>query len=198
MAGNPAHRHTDGVLCTKVSRYTERTYHPERILTPLRRTGPKGSGRFEAIGWDEALTEIAQRLQGIAARDPQAILPALRRHLDSHGFAQVRIDDGGGLGFPATRLDPDAPWARFAIASITETAGGAPHVLPNLAGSLPNDVFAEILGLPTVWVPHSYRACSQHAPDEHALTALCRDGLRVMAGLWWDLGDRPQGAKGET
>ena len=140
----------------------------------------------------------ACQLRFVVGTDPQAILPALRRHLDSHGFAQVRIDDGGGLGFPATRLDPDAPWARFAIASITETAGGAPHVLPNLAGSLPNDVFAEILGLPTVWVPHSYRACSQHAPDEHALTALCRDGLRVMAGLWWDLGDRPQGAKGET
>lgn len=140
----------------------------------------------------------ACQLRFVVGTDPQAILPALRRHLDSHGFAQVRIDDGGGLGFPATRLDPDAPWARFAIASITETAGGAPHVLPNLAGSLPNDVFAEILGLPTVWVPHSYRACSQHAPDEHALTALCRDGLRVMAGLWWDLGDRPQGARGET
>ena len=50
VAGNPAHRHTDGALCTKVSRYPERTHHPERILTPLRRTGPKGSGRFEPIG----------------------------------------------------------------------------------------------------------------------------------------------------
>ena len=75
VAGNPAHRHTDGVLCTKVSRYTERTYHPERLLTPMRRTGPKGSGQFEPIGWDEALDEIATRLKGIAARNPQAIVP---------------------------------------------------------------------------------------------------------------------------
>lgn len=75
VAGNPAHRHTDGALCTKVSRYPERTHHPERILTPLRRTGPKGSGRFEPIGWDEALDEIAARLKEIAARDPQAIVP---------------------------------------------------------------------------------------------------------------------------
>ena len=75
VQGNPEHRPTDGALCTKVSRYTERSYHPERILTPLRRIGPKGSGRFEPVGWDEALHEIAARLQAIAARDPQAILP---------------------------------------------------------------------------------------------------------------------------
>jgi anaerobic selenocysteine-containing dehydrogenase len=73
--GNPGHRPTDGVLCTKVSRYTERTYHPERILHPLRRAGPKGSGRFERVTWDEALSDIAERLKAVAARDPQAILP---------------------------------------------------------------------------------------------------------------------------
>ena len=75
VSGNPLHPLTDGVLCTKVSRYTERTYHPERVLHPLRRIGPKGSGRFERISWDEALREVATRLQAIAERDPQAILP---------------------------------------------------------------------------------------------------------------------------
>lgn len=75
VQGNPAHRHTDGALCTKVSRYPERTYHPERLLTPLRRSGPKGSGQFEPVSWDEALDDIAARLRAIAARDPQAILP---------------------------------------------------------------------------------------------------------------------------
>ena len=75
VRGNPAHPPTDGVLCTKVSRYAERTHHPERILTPLRRAGAKGEGRFEPIGWDAALDEIATRLKVIAARNPQAILP---------------------------------------------------------------------------------------------------------------------------
>jgi anaerobic selenocysteine-containing dehydrogenase len=75
VSGNPHHRHTDGVLCTKVSRYPERTYHPERVLHPLRRTGPKGSGQFERITWEAAIAEIAQRLKPIAQRDPQAILP---------------------------------------------------------------------------------------------------------------------------
>ncbi|HPW27919.1 MAG TPA: molybdopterin oxidoreductase family protein [Rhodoferax sp.] len=76
--GNPAHPHTDGALCTKVSRYTERTYHPERILHPLKRSGPKGSGQFERVSWDSALADIASRLNAIAARGPhaaQAILP---------------------------------------------------------------------------------------------------------------------------
>ena len=75
VQGNPAHPMTDGVLCTKVSRYTERTYHPDRVLTPLKRSGPKGSGQFVPVSWDEALDDIAQRLKAIAARDPQAILP---------------------------------------------------------------------------------------------------------------------------
>jgi anaerobic selenocysteine-containing dehydrogenase len=75
VRGNPEHPHTQGVLCTKVSRYTERTYHPERVLQPLKRSGPKGSGRFERVSWDEALGDIARRLQAIAADNPQAIVP---------------------------------------------------------------------------------------------------------------------------
>lgn len=75
VQGNPDHAHTNGVLCTKVSRYTERSYHAERILQPLKRVGAKGAGQFEPVSWDAALSDIAARLQAIAARDPQAILP---------------------------------------------------------------------------------------------------------------------------
>ncbi|GAB3406331.1 molybdopterin oxidoreductase family protein [Massilia agilis] len=75
VKGDPDHPTTAGVLCTKVSRYVERTYHPDRLLHPLRRVGKKGEGKFERISWDEALDEIARRLSEIAARDPQAIVP---------------------------------------------------------------------------------------------------------------------------
>ncbi|OON60278.1 molybdopterin oxidoreductase [Massilia sp. KIM] len=75
VRGDPEHPTTAGVLCTKVSRYVERTYHAERLLYPMRRVGRKGEGKFERISWDEALDEIAGRLKDIAARDPQAILP---------------------------------------------------------------------------------------------------------------------------
>jgi hypothetical protein len=60
--------------------------------------------------------------------------------------------------------------------------GHAPAILPNLGGSLPNDCFAEVLALPTIWVPHSYPACSQHAPDEHLLATVAREGLMIMTG----------------
>ena len=128
------------------------------------------------------------QLRFVVGTDPQDILPALRRHLDRHGFEAVQIRPDGSGVFAATRLDPDHPWVGFVKGSITQTAEQAPHVLPNLAGSLPNDCFADILGMPTVWVPHSYRGCSQHAPDEHVLKSLSRDALRLMAGLFWDIG----------
>ncbi|MEN3292527.1 MAG: hypothetical protein V7642_1780, partial [Burkholderiales bacterium] len=75
VRGDPDHPTTAGVLCTKVSRYAERTYHEERLLHPMKRVGKKGEGKFVRIGWDEALNLISDRLKSIAARDPQAILP---------------------------------------------------------------------------------------------------------------------------
>jgi anaerobic selenocysteine-containing dehydrogenase len=77
VEGDPDHPTTRGVLCTKVARYLERTYSDQRVLHPLRRVGPKGEGRFERIGWDEALTTIAERFRAIAASadGPQAIVP---------------------------------------------------------------------------------------------------------------------------
>ncbi|MEO5797027.1 MAG: M20 peptidase family dipeptidase, partial [Rhodoferax sp.] len=87
-------------------------------------------------------------------------------------------------------LDPDSPWVRWGMASIERSTGSRPALLPNLGGSLPNDVFAETLGLPTLWVPHSYPACSQHAPNEHILVDTTRESLQVMAGLFWDLAEQ--------
>jgi anaerobic selenocysteine-containing dehydrogenase len=75
IQGDPSMPFTQGTLCTKVAHYLERTYAPERLLHPLKRTGPKGSGRFERISWDAALCEIAKRLQALAAENPETILP---------------------------------------------------------------------------------------------------------------------------
>lgn len=97
----------------------------------------------------------------------------------------------------ATRLDPSDPWVHWCLASLRQTTGRPPSLLPNLGGSLPNDAFAEVLGLPTLWVPHSYPGCAQHAPNEHVLTQVTREGLQIMAGLFWDLGEQGAAVMGE-
>src|SRR5262245_12845348 len=77
LRGDPDHPFTRGFLCQKVSRYLERVYHPERLTHPLLRTGPKGTGQFRRISWDEAVKRIVAEFQLIAASadGPQAILP---------------------------------------------------------------------------------------------------------------------------
>jgi acetylornithine deacetylase/succinyl-diaminopimelate desuccinylase-like protein len=129
------------------------------------------------------------QIRFVAGTDPQTFVPALRRHLDGRGFRNVVVQAAEKGFFQATRLDPDHPWVGFAVASIARTTGLPPAVLPNIGGSLPNECFAEILGLPTLWVPHSYPGCSQHAPDEHVLGAIVREGLLIMTGLFWDIAE---------
>ena len=112
---------------------------------------------------------------------------AVRTHLHENGFPMIEVS--ATQSFVASRTDFDSPWIKWAASSIEKTTGKAPAVLPNFGGSLPNDVFSETLGLPTIWVPHSYPGCSQHAPDEHILLGVTEEALGIMAGLFWDLGD---------
>jgi acetylornithine deacetylase/succinyl-diaminopimelate desuccinylase-like protein len=128
--------------------------------------------------------------------DPAGFIPAIRRHLDENGFPNVEVREARGrAAWAATRMDPDHPWVRWAAESVRRTTGQRPAILPNLGGSLPNDAFAHILGLPTIWVPHSYASCSQHAPNEHGLAAILREGLQIMGGIFWDLGENPAPGK---
>ncbi len=130
------------------------------------------------------------QLRYVVGTDVDDIIPALRRHLDRHGFQKVEVRRGTGGFFNASRLDPADPWVGFAAGSLERTSGHAPVILPNIGGSLPNDIFVDVLNLKTIWVPHSYAGCSQHAPNEHLLAPIAREGLGLMAGLFWDLGER--------
>jgi acetylornithine deacetylase/succinyl-diaminopimelate desuccinylase-like protein len=129
------------------------------------------------------------QLRFVVGCDHANFIAALRAHLDRNGFTNVGVTPARTEMMHATRLDPDHPWVKRVAASIAATTGSLPAILPNLGGSLPNDCFADILGLPTVWVPHSYPACSQHAPNEHMLASVARQGLGMMTGLFWDLGE---------
>ncbi|MBS0560852.1 MAG: M20 family metallopeptidase [Proteobacteria bacterium] len=120
--------------------------------------------------------------------DPETFAPALRRHLDEHGFGVVSIENVGGR-MAASRTDPAHPWVRRVAGSMERTLGRHVQIIPNASGGLPGDVFVDHLGVPLVWVPHSYNGCKQHGPDEHLIVATAREGVAAMAGLWWDLGE---------
>ena len=166
-------------------------------LTPAERV--YGWNSFEVLAYktgnpDTPVNAIPPRawarcqLRFVVGVDPDDLLPALRRHLDKHGFGMVKIATTREDMFKATRIDPDNPWVQWAVDSIARTTGKKPAVLPNLGGSLPNDIFTDVLGLCTVWIPHSYPGCSQHAPNEHLPPELLREALRLMAGVYWDMG----------
>jgi len=128
------------------------------------------------------------QLRFVVGTDATRLRAHVQAHLAAAGFGDVVV--GEPVVMNATRLDPDNAWVRLALAALAGATGVKPALLPNLGGSLPNDVFADILGLPTVWVPHSYPACSQHAPNEHVLPALMREGLAMSAALLWAVGEQ--------
>jgi acetylornithine deacetylase/succinyl-diaminopimelate desuccinylase-like protein len=141
----------------------------------------------QPVGAIPAVSRAFCQLRFVVGTDIARLEACLRTHLDQHGFSDV--DVRVTLVAPATRLAPDHPWVNWAVRSITQTTGKKAAVLPNLGGTIPNDAFADVLGLPTIWIPHSYPGCAQHAPNEHMLGSVAREALRLMAGLFWDLGE---------
>jgi acetylornithine deacetylase/succinyl-diaminopimelate desuccinylase-like protein len=130
------------------------------------------------------------QLRFVVGTQIDKVVPAIQRHFDRGGFSMVQVS--ATQSFAASRTDLDNPRIGWAAGSIRNTTGKEPAVLPNFGGSLPNEVFSEVLGLPTIWVPHSYPGCSQHAPDEHILLSVTEEALGIMAGLFWDLGEMPR------
>jgi acetylornithine deacetylase/succinyl-diaminopimelate desuccinylase-like protein len=131
------------------------------------------------------------QLRFVAGSDMDHVIAILQRHLDAKGFTSVKVlpppaaNDGR---FAATRTEPDHPWALFVGASLQRSSNAKPAIIPQTGGSICNDVFTDILKMPTIWLPHSYASCSQHAPDEHILMRVTRSAIELMAGLYWDIG----------
>ncbi len=126
--------------------------------------------------------------------DPAGFADALRKHLDAEGFGEISIENAF-VRMPASRTDPGHPWVRWVVTSMEKTLGKHVQVIPNSSGGLPGDVFVDHLGVPLVWIPHSYNGCKQHGPDEHFLKGPAREGIAAFAGIWWDLGESGLPAK---
>ncbi len=133
LHGDPDHPFTRGGLCAKVNHFLEdRTYHPDRVLHPLRRTGPKGSGMFEPVAWDVALDDIAGRLRGIVdERGAQAVMPY--SYLGTQGLVQgSAMSDAFFARLGATHL----------VRSVCGSAGGTgiAMTIGDGPGFLPEDL----------------------------------------------------------
>ncbi|MFG2781012.1 M20 family metallopeptidase [Streptomyces prunicolor] len=129
------------------------------------------------------------QLRYVVGTDADQVADAVARHLAAHGYPMVDVRVLGS--FAASRTPLDDPWVSWTRTTLEEVTGGPIAVLPNIGGSLPNAVFTDVLGLPTLWLPHSYPGCLQHAPDEHLLAQIAREGLVLAAGLFHALGRPP-------
>jgi acetylornithine deacetylase/succinyl-diaminopimelate desuccinylase-like protein len=127
------------------------------------------------------------QLRFVVGTRVEKVLDAVRRRLIDRGFPMVKAE--ASQSFAASRTELGNRWIDWAVDSIRQTTKKEPALLPNFGGSLPNNVFADLLGLPTIWVPHSYPGCSQHAPNEHILLPVTEEAMSIMAGLFWDLGE---------
>ncbi|WP_439383732.1 M20 family metallopeptidase [Amycolatopsis lexingtonensis] len=122
------------------------------------------------------------QLRYVAGTDVDGVAPAIRKHLAAQGFPM--IDVKADATFLASRTPVDDPWVSWAKSTLDAVAETPVALLPNFGGGLPNHVFTDVLGLATLWLPHSYPGCLQHAPDEHLLAPVAREGLVLATALF--------------
>ena len=128
------------------------------------------------------------QLRFVVGTDTNKVISSLRDHLDQNGFNDIKIITENAINFEASRTNLNNIWLEKVEHILEKFHRGKIHVIPNLAGSLPNNCFTDILGIPTIWIPHSYKECSQHAPNEHVPIELLQNSLLLMTDLYWNLG----------
>ena len=208
VSGDPDHLPTQGFLCTKVARYLERVYNPDRLLYPMRRIGAKGEGRFERISWDEALDTIAKRFQEIAESSdgPEAILPYSyggtmgivnngsmdRRFFHRLGASKLARTICSAAGGEALRLTLGAKIgtdmenfhrARLIVLWGTNTLSSNIHLWPQIKEALANG--ARLIGVDP-YRNHTHDHCHQLIqvrPGTDAAFALAMMNVIIREGL---------------
>ncbi|RSM42098.1 M20 peptidase family dipeptidase [Amycolatopsis balhimycina DSM 5908] len=128
------------------------------------------------------------QLRYVAGTDVGGVADAVAKRLAAQGFPMVGVTVDGS--FEASRTPVDDPWVRWAKSTLDAVADRPVALLPSFGGGLPNHVFTDVLGLATLWLPHSYPGCLQHAPDEHLLASVAREGLVLATALFHALGER--------
>ena len=136
------------------------------------------------------------QLRYVDGTNEAGIIERVTEHLAVRGFAEVTVGPPPASNngrFYASRTDPRHPFAQWVKGAVERSSNHACGVLPNGGGSNMTYILQYIVGMPCVWLPLSYAGCSQHAPNEHMLRPLMRDGMRHVTGIYWDLGDKEAG-----
>ncbi len=208
VSGDPDHPPTQGFLCTKVARYLERVYNPDRLLYPMRRIGAKGEGRFERISWDEALETIVKRFQQISESSdgPESILPYSyggtmgivnngsmdRRFFHRLGASKLARTICSAAGGEALRLTVGAKIgtdmenfhrARLIVLWGTNTLSSNIHLWPQIKEALANG--ARLIGVDP-YRNHTHDHCHQFIqvrPGTDAALALAMMNVIISEGL---------------
>ncbi|WP_410669546.1 M20 family metallopeptidase [Amycolatopsis sp. cmx-4-68] len=129
------------------------------------------------------------QLRYVVGTDVDGVASAIREHLAAQGFPMVSVT--AEASFRASRTPVGDPWVSWARTALNAVADRPVALLPNFGCGLPNHVFTDVLGLATLWLPHSYPGCRQHAPDEHLLAPVAREGLVLATALFDALGSAP-------
>jgi anaerobic selenocysteine-containing dehydrogenase len=208
VSGDPDHPPTQGFLCTKVARYLERVYNPDRLLYPMRRIGAKGEGRFERISWDEALATIAKRFQQLSESSdgPESILPYSyggtmgivnngsmdRRFFHRLGASKLARTICSAAGGEALRLTLGAKIgtdmenfhrARLIVLWGTNTLSSNIHLWPQIKEAMANG--ARLIGVDP-YRNHTHDHCHQLIqvrPGTDAALALAMMNVIISEGL---------------
>ncbi|GBE43839.1 hypothetical protein BMS3Bbin10_01921 [bacterium BMS3Bbin10] len=136
------------------------------------------------------------QLRHVVETPQGAILESLRAHLDEQGFSDIQIEEPPESNrgyFTPGRTNPDHPWAHWLKATLERVGDQPCGVVPCSGGSNVTGVIQDELGMPFAWLPMSYLACSQHAPNEHILKPLMREGLELITGVYWEMGTEEGG-----
>lgn len=136
------------------------------------------------------------QLRHVIETRQEDILPILRAHLDERGFTDIEFEDPPEENrgyFSPGRTNPDHPWATWLKSTVERVGDGKCGVVPCSGGSNVTGTIGSELGMPFSWLPMSYLACSQHAPNEHILRPLMREGLALITGVYWEMGSEEGG-----
>ncbi|WP_329055073.1 M20 family metallopeptidase [Amycolatopsis sp. NBC_01488] len=129
------------------------------------------------------------QLRYVAGTDVGDVTTTIEKHLAAQGFPMVAVT--ADARFKASRTPVENPWVHWAKSTLDAVADRSVALLPSFGGGLPNHVFTDVLGLATLWLPHSYPGCLQHAPDEHLLAPVAREGLVLATALFGAFSSAP-------